>query len=253
MARTIVIANQKGGVGKTTTVANLGAALAKHGHRVLLIDIDPQGGLTAYFGLDPYNMGYSMYSLLMYEHAPPARALHNIYDNLALLPASIDLASAEIALAAKADRTYRLEDVLERARLPFDFILIDTPPSLGVLTANGLCAAQEAIITVQCNYLAMRGVRPMLETIERVQQNLNPGLKLRGVVATMYRPDSIHAQEVVQELKAFFQEKMFNTLIPDDEIYAETPLAEQTVVNYYPDHPAARAYRALAEELLNDG
>ncbi|MBN1284295.1 MAG: ParA family protein [Anaerolineae bacterium] len=238
-------------MGKTTTVANLGAAFTEHGLRVLLIDLDPQGGLTAYFGLDPYNMRYSMYSLLMHENAPPARALHNIYENLALLPASIDLAAAEIALANKADRVYRLEDVLERIRTPFDMILIDTPPSLGVLTANGLCAAREALITVQCNYLAMRGVRPMLETIERVHEGLNEELKLLGVVATMYRPESRHAQEVIQELKEFFRDNMFDTLIPDDEIYAETPLAEQTVVNYYPDHPAAAAYRALAEEILN--
>ncbi|MCZ7546142.1 MAG: ParA family protein [Anaerolineae bacterium] len=251
MTRVIVTANQKGGVGKTTTVANLGAALAERGARVLLIDIDPQGGLTASFGLDPYEVVRSSYALLMYDRFSLPRALVTLDDNLALIPASVDLAAGEIELGGWVDRAYRLRGALQRSRIPFDFMLIDTPPSIGVLTANGLCAAQEVLIPVQCNYLAMRGVRAVLDSVERVRQTLNPDLTLLGIIATMYRAESAHAQEVVQELRAVFGDRVFHTLIGDSEVYAEAPIANQTVLSYYPNHPAADAYRALAEEIVN--
>ncbi len=251
MTRVIVTANQKGGVGKTTTVANLGAAFAERGYRVLLIDLDPQGALSASFGVDPYEVTRSSYSLLMYDRFSLPRALMTLGENLALIPASVDLAVSEIELGGWGDRAYRLRNALQRSRIPFDFMLIDTPPSIGVLTANGLCAAQEVLVPVQCNYLAMRGVRAVIDVVERVRQSLNADLKLLGIIATMYRPDSVHAQEVVGELRAVFEDKVFNTLIADSEVYAEAPIAGQSVLSYYPEHPAAEAYRALAEEIAN--
>lgn len=251
MTRVIVTANHKGGVGKTTTVANLGAALAERGLRVLLIDLDPQGGLTASFGIDPYTVNRSAYSLLVSDRYSLPRALQTLGENLAMVPASIDLASGEVQLARAERRAYRLRDALERSRVPFDFILIDTPPSIGVLTANGLCAAREVLIPVQCTYLAMRGVRAVIEVIERMQRTLNPDLALLGIIATMFRPESPHAREVVDELRAVFDDKLFKTLINDSEVYAEAPIANQPVLSYYPDHPAADAYRALAEEIVN--
>jgi chromosome partitioning protein len=249
MARTLVIANQKGGVGKSTSVMNLGIALAEQGARVLLIDLDPQGGLTAAFGIDSYSIRRSAFSLLMYSHVSLARVIRPLRDQVALVPASIDLASAEIDLATQKARVYRLQQALQRTRISFDFVLIDTPPGLGILTANGLVAASEVLVPVQCQYLAMRGVRALMGTIKRVHDTLNPSLLLGGVFATMYRPDSQHAQEVVDELKSVFGPKMLKTLIHYDDIVAEAPVAGLSVLEYIPRHPLAEGYRALAQEV----
>ncbi len=253
MTRTLVIANQKGGVGKSTSVMNLSIALAAHGQRVLLVDLDPQGGLTGAFGLDSYNMQHSAFSLLMSAHPSVGRVLYKLRERLALVPASLDLAAAEIRLANAPQRALRLRQALQQNPTPFDFILIDTPPGLGVLTANGLVAADEVIIPVQCQYLAMRGVRALLETVVRVRKHLNPSLRLGGVFATMYRPNSTHAREVVEEMRAVFGHKMFRTLIHYDEAVAEAPVAGVSLLEYAPTHPVAQGYRALAEEVAGGG
>ncbi len=252
MTRAIVVANQKGGVGKTTTVVNLGAALAEKNYRILMIDMDPQGGLSASFGFNPYDVPRSAYSLLMYPHISMARVLRPLSGQMALVPASIDLATAEVQLAGYPDRVLRLRHALARSRIPFDFILIDTPPSLGILTANCLAAATEVLIPVQCEYLAMRGVRALLDTIRRTKQSFNPDLKILGVVATMYDPDDQLAQEVTEELKAVFGPRMFKTLIHKSSIVAEAPIAGQSVLRYAPKHQVAADYRALAEEIAGD-
>jgi chromosome partitioning protein len=249
MTRTLVIANQKGGVGKSTSVMNLGVALAEKGLRVLLIDLDPQGGLTATFGIDSYDIRRSAFSLIMYSHVSLARVMRPVRGKLALVPASIDLAASEIQLAAISNRAHRLRQSLQRSRVQFDYILIDTPPGLGILTANGLVAADEVLIPVQCQYMAMRGVRALMETVVRVKNSLNPTLRLAGLFGTMYRPDSRHAQEVVDELKAVFGQKMFKTLIYYDDVVAEAPVVGLSVLEYIPRHAIAQGYRALAEEI----
>ncbi|WP_162909991.1 ParA family protein [Aggregatilinea lenta] len=250
MARTLVIANQKGGVGKSTSVLNLGVALARRGQRVLLIDLDPQAGLTAGLGLDPYTLRRTVYSLLSTPGTSLARVLCTIEDGLALVPANIDLAVADIRLSAAADPATRLRDVLDRSRIPFDVILIDTPPGLGVLTANGLVAADAVIVPVQCQYLAMRGVRGLLDSVERIGQSLNRDLVVGGLFGTLYRVESEHAREVMGELRDVFGPQVFESVIPYDEAAAEAPLAGQAVLDYAPDSPAALAYRALAEEIV---
>lgn len=249
MVRTLVIANQKGGVGKSTSVMNLGVALSERGFRVLLIDLDPQGGLTAAFGVDSYDIRRSAFSLLMYSHVSLARVMRPVRATLALVPASLDLAAAEIQLASVEDRAHRLQASLQRSRVPFDYILIDTPPGLGILTANGLVAADEVLIPVQCQYMAMRGVRALMDTVVRIKNNLNGGLRLGGLFGTMYRTESRHAQEVVEELREVFGAKMFKTLIHYDDVVAEAPIVGLSVLEYIPRHPIAQGYRSLAEEV----
>lgn len=249
MARTIVIANQKGGVGKTTLVANLGAALADLGQKVILVDLDPQGALTAILGHDPYVLTRTAYTLLTSDAASPASVLRPVLPNLVLVPASVDLAAIDYLLADDPDRALRLKFALGRSRIPADYILIDTPPTMGLLTINALTAAHELLIPVQCQYLAMRGVRSLLEIIWRVHERLNPSLGLLGVVPTMYQPESNHAQEVVSELRAVFEDKVFAPPIPAAEEVAVAPVAHQSVLAYRPGSPAAAAFRTLAETI----
>jgi chromosome partitioning protein len=251
MARTLVIANQKGGVGKSTSVMNLGVALAERGLRVLLIDLDPQGGLTAAFGINSFDVRRSTFSLLMQSGVALARVVRPVRQRLALVPASIELAAAEIQLASAADRVQRLRQALQLNRIPLDYVLIDTPPGLGILTANGLVAADEVLIPVQCQYLAMRGVRALLDTVVRVKNSMNPSLRLGGLFGTMFRPESRHAQEVVDELRSVFGVKMFKTLIHYDDVVAEAPVIGLSVLEYIPRHAIAQGYRALTEEVLD--
>lgn len=250
--RVIVVANQKGGVGKTTTVANLGAALSELGNRVLLIDLDPQGALTASFGLDPYKMPRSIYSVLVHDSASLARILRPAGETqMALAPGSVDLATAEVQMVRLPDRAYRLDYALSRNRVPFEFVLIDTPPSLGLMTLNGLVASNEVLIPVQTQFLAMRGVRALMESVWRVKRRLNPKLRLLGLVPTMYRADDRHAIQVVQELREVFGPKVFDVMISDESGFAEAPVAGQTLLAYDSDNPGADAYRKLAEEIVD--
>ncbi len=250
MARTLVVANQKGGVGKSTSVMNLGVALAERGFRVLLIDLDPQGGLTAAFGIDSYDIRRSSFSLIMYSNVSLTRVTRPVRERLALVPASIDLAASEIQLATVADRAHRLRMSMERSRVSYDYVLIDTPPGLGILTANGLVAADDVLVPVQCQFLAMRGVRALMDTVVRVRNNLNANLQLGGLFATMYRNGSQHSQEVVDELREVFGSRMFTTLIQYDDVVAEAPIAGLSILEYLPRHPIAEGYRALAEEIV---
>jgi len=251
MSRVIAIANQKGGVGKTTTVMNLGAALAELGKTVILIDLDPQGALTAGLGLDPYTLTRTAYTVLVRDNTSLASTLRQVSPRLLLLPASVDLAAVEYQVAEHANRARRLQQALERSRIPVDFILIDTPPNIGLLTVNAMVAATELLIPVQCQYLSMRGVRSLLESVWLVHERLNPKLNLLGVLATMYKKDSEHAREVVAELRAVFESKVFTTVIEDDDIVAKAPVARKSVLAYQPQSAAATAFLQLAREIAH--
>lgn len=251
MSRTIVIANQKGGVGKTTTAVNLGAALAKLGPRVLLVDLDPQGALTVSLGLDPYTIKPSTYDLLLVPETPVASLLHTLAPRLDCLPANAELVAAEYKLLKEPDRILKLRKALPPVAALYDFILIDTPPSLGLLTINGLVAAQELLIPVATDYLAMRGVRALLESVWLIRDKVNPDLQLLGLVPTLYKADSPHSAAVVAEMRKVFKRKVSHTVIPMDEAASAAPAARQAIVDFSPQSKAAVAYMRLAEEVRN--
>ncbi len=250
MSRVIAVSNQKGGVGKTTTVISLGAALAEKGLRVVLVDLDPQAALTAGAGLDPYKLQGTTYDLLMDDRVRFTEILRPVHGNLLLAPASVDLASADYALARRANRALRLDQTLANELDAVDFVLIDTPPSLGLLTVNGLTAAGEVLIPVECHYLAMRGVRALLETIWLIYDRLQPNLRVLGLLPTRYQSNSAHGRQVVNDLRAVFKKRVFETAIPMDEALAEAPAVRQTILAYRSESPAAAAYRRLSDEIM---
>ncbi|MBN2501381.1 MAG: ParA family protein [Anaerolineales bacterium] len=252
MRRVIAVANQKGGVGKTTTVINLGAALATLGYRVALVDMDSQGALTASFGYDPYKVDPSTSTLLLDRTISLTQVLRHGRQRLMVAPANSELLSVEYKLLQESDRTMRLQQAVERSKNEFDFVIIDTPPNLGLLTVNALVAADHLLIPVKTEYLAMRGVRPLLESVWLIRDRINPDLKLLGVLPTMYFPNSPHSAKIVQELKRVFKGKLMHTVIPLDEVAAVAPATRQAVVDYKPNSAAAVAYRRLAEEVSDD-
>ncbi|MBZ0292584.1 MAG: ParA family protein [Anaerolineae bacterium] len=237
-------------MGKTTTTLNLGFVLAQK-HRVLLIDLDAQGGLTNFLGMDPYRMTRSVYSLLMYEDISITRTIKTIIPRLSLIPGSIDLASGAVRIVHEERPLTKLKDVLRDSKLQFDYVLIDTPPTLDVMTAISLMAADEVIIPAQCHYLAMLGIRAMKESIERLKTNMTgSNLKLRGVLPTMYDASAVQSKKALEELRNLLTKEVFQTVIPYDTHILDAPYHGKPVVNYAPDSPAAQAYHSLAEELL---
>ncbi len=253
MARVIAIANQKGGVGKTTTVTNLAAGLANSGLRVAVVDLDSQGALTISLGQDPYKVRPSTYNLLVDSRFHLTDILHFVSSNLFLAPANAELIAAEYQLLNKADRTFRLRNALERNPLLFDYILIDTPPSLSLLTVNGLAAADELLIPVAANYLSMRGVRSLLDSVWLIRERINPSLKLLGVLPTLVHENEHHSlsTSAIAEMRAVFKHKVFQTFIPFDEAVAMAPALRMTVVDYRPESPSALAYQQLAQEVAH--
>ena len=246
------IANQKGGVGKTTTTVNLGAFLAYYGKNVLLVDVDPQSNATSSLGIDKNTVKAGIYQTLLEEEDHiQDYILHNSKLNLSILPASPDLAGAEVELVNQVGR----ETLLKRKLLPladlYDYILIDCPPSLGLLTLNGLVAAENGVlIPVQCEYLAMEGLGDLVTTIERVRRVISPDLKIRGVILTMYDSRTNLANDVVQEVKKYFEEKVFDTIVPRSIRLAEAPSYGVPISIYSPNSVGAKAYMGLARELL---
>lgn len=249
-AKIYCFANQKGGVAKTTTAVNLGAYLAAAGRRVLIVDTDPQGNATTSLGNDPRTLTVSLYNVLI-EQVPIQQAL-TLTDRvgLDLIPSTTDLAGAEIEMARLMARERLLSRVLKLVSEQYDYILIDQPPSLGLLTINGLTAAQGVIIPVQCEYLALEGLSLLLKTIQQVREILNDQLSITGVVLTMYDSRTNLGQQVVGEVQSYFPKEVFQTIIPRNIRLSEAPSYGQTILSYAPASPGALAYQALAKEFL---
>ncbi len=251
MSFVYTIVNQKGGVGKTTTAISLGAYLAYYGQRVLLVDLDPQANATSCLKIDKHTVKGGAYETLIGQASPMTYVMHNPRLKLSLLPATPALAGAEVELVNELARETRLRKALEPAIERYDYILIDCPPSLGLLTVNGLVAARDGvIIPVQCEYLALEGISQLTHTLERVREALFPGLKVRGVVLTMFDGRTKLANDVVAEVRRHFGERVFQAVIPRSVRLAEAPSFGQPISVYAPSSSAALAYAALAQEVL---
>ena len=255
MGRVYTLVNQKGGVGKTTTAINLGAYLARLGQRVLIVDIDPQANATSSLGVDKHTVKGGTYELLLGGSPAMALVLQNPRLKLAILPSSPSLAGAEVELVSELGRETRLKQALEPLVDRYDYILIDCPPSLGLLTVNGLMAAKDGVlIPVQCEYLALEGLGELTHTIQRVRTALFPSLKVRGVILTMFDPRTHLSSDVVAEVQKYFSEEVFATIIPRSVRLAEAPSYGLPVSDYAPESSAAKSYEMLAREVLkSDG
>ena len=243
-------ANQKGGVAKTTTTLNISVAFAEKGYRVLCVDMDPQGNLTMSQGIDPDTVETSMYDVLV--HKMPIRQVIRKRE-IDIACASIDLAGAEIAMSAMIGRERSLEKALAEVSEDYDFICIDTPPSLGLLTINALTAADKVIVPVQCEYLSMRGLIQLQNTLAMIRENLNPRIEIEGIVPTLVDARTVHAKEAIEILEENFGDRVFASRIRKTVRFAEAPVKGMSVLKYDPDGTAASAYRALAEEVLENG
>jgi len=249
-AKTIAFANQKGGVAKTTTTLNLAAAFAEEGHRVLCVDMDPQGNLTMSQGIDPDALDLSMYDVLV--HKTPMRDVIKRRE-VDVACASIDLAGAEIAMSTMIGRERSLQKALAPVREDYDFILIDTPPSLGLLTINALTAANTAIVPVQSEYLSMRGLIQLQNTLHMIRENLNPDVEIEGILPTLVDTRTLHAKEAIEILEENFGDRVFASRIRKTVRFAEAPVKGMSVLKYDPAGKAAQAYRDLAKEVLAHG
>lgn len=251
MNKVVAVANQKGGVGKTTTSVNLAACLADEGAKVLLLDLDPQGNATSGLGVIRDELEISSYELLMGDVGIEDLAMPTELDNLAIAPSTTDLAGAEIELVSHATREYRLRDELRDMELQFDFIIIDCPPSLGLLTINALAAADTVLVPIQAEYYALEGVGMLNQTIELVQDYLNPRLTWEGVLLTMYDGRTNLAEQVADEVNRHFGDLVFNTMIPRNVRLSEAPSYGEPIIRYDNASRGAKTYRSFAKEFLN--
>ncbi|WP_349828358.1 ParA family protein [Brevibacterium litoralis] len=253
-ARVIAMVNQKGGVGKTTSTVSLGAALGEFGRKVLLVDFDPQGALTASFGYRPDDLDKTVLDLMFSRRMDPHDViLYDAAPNVDIMPANIELSAAEVQLVNEVAREFALQRVLEKVSDEYDVVLIDCQPTLGLLAINALSASHGAIVPVASEYFALRGVALLIDTIEKVQDRLNSGLQLDGFVATMYDGRTIHAREVIQSIVDGFGDKVFETVIRRTVKFPDASVGGQPITTFAPTHEAAISYRRLARELIARG
>ena len=250
MARIISVANQKGGVGKTTRTVNLGACLAQDGKKVLLIDSDAQGNATSGLGVRKPDVKQDIYDVLVNEVSIKETIIKTSRENLSIVPATLQLAGAEIELTSMMARESRLKSALAEVSDEYDFILVDCPPSLGHLTINAFTASDAILIPVQCEYYALEGLSQLLNTVRLVQKHFNPGLEIEGVLLTMYDARTNLGAEVVEEVRRYFQEKVYDTIIPRNVRLSEAPSHGKPIIDYDPRSKGAEVYQALAKEVL---
>jgi len=248
MAQVLAFANQKGGVAKTTSTVNLGVALVEMGKRVLAVDMDPQGNLTMSQGIDPESLEKSMYDVLVHRLPIDDVIVSNEIDVAA---ATIDLAGAEMALSTQIGRERALEHALKPMQDKYDYILIDTPPSLGLLTINALAASDGVIVPVQCEYLSLRGLLQLERTLEMIREDINPRVRIRGILPTLFDSRTLHGREAIEILKENFGPLVFKTVVRKTIKFAEAPVQGSSVLKYDPRGKGAEAYRSLAREVLN--
>ncbi|MFT3831717.1 MAG: ParA family protein [Micropruina sp.] len=247
----VAMCNQKGGVGKTTTTINLGAALAETGRRVLLVDFDPQGSLSVGLGINPHTLDTSIYNLLLTRDYDVHEIItESVVEGLDILPANIDLSAAEVQLVSEVAREQTLKRVLTQVRAEYDIILIDCAPSLGLLTVNALTAADRVIMPLECEFFALRGLALLNDTIGKVQDRLNPELEILGILGTMYDARTVHSREVLERVVQAFGDKVFHTVIRRTIKFPETTVAGEPITTYASSSPGAAAYRTLAREVL---
>ena len=251
MGRTIAIANQKGGVGKSTTAINLSACLAEYGKKILTIDIDPQGNTTSGLGVEKNELEYTVYELLLGECSLEQCILHLDFDNHDLLPSNVNLAGAEIELIGVDNKEYILKEQIDMIRDHYDFIIIDCPPSLNMLTVNALTTADTVLVPIQCEYYALEGLAQLMHTIELVQERLNPDLEMEGVVFTMYDARTNLSLQVVENVKDNLNQKIYKTIIPRNVRLAEAPSYGLPINKYDSRSAGAESYRLLADEVMN--
>lgn len=251
MARKIAIVNQKGGVGKSTTAVNLSAGLAEKNNKVLLVDIDPQGNASSGLGIEKDELKYTIYNLLIESESPAKAVISTKMEKLDIIPANIELAGAEIELVSLLSRESRLKKTLTKLKTDYDYIIIDCPPSLGLLTLNALTAADSVMVPIQCEYYALEGLGQLMNTIELVRKNLNSDLRIEGILMTMYDARTNLSEQVIEEVKEYFSELVFKTVIPRNVRLSEAPSFGQAILNYSSNSKGAKAYRNLAEEVIS--
>jgi chromosome partitioning protein len=250
-ARVVAVCNQKGGVGKTTTTINLGAALSEQGRRVLLVDFDPQGALSVGLGIQPHELDYTVYNLLMERGvSAPDVVIKTNMAGMDLLPSNIDLSGAEVQLVHEVGREFVLGGVLEPVLPNYDIVLIDCQPSLGLLTVNALACSAGVLVPLECEYFAMRGVALLLETIDKVSSRLNPRLAIDGLLATMYDSRTLHSREVLAEVVKGFGDKVYHTVINRTVRFPDATVAGEPITSFDPSSTGANSYRVLAKEVL---
>jgi chromosome partitioning protein len=252
-AQVISIINQKGGVGKTTTAINLSAVLAKKGKKVLLVDFDPQGNTTSGLGIEKRDLDHCIYDVIINDVNPKDIVVKGVYKNLDVLPATINLAGAEVELVTEISRESRLKEALKPFRGKYDYIFVDCPPSLGLLTVNGLVAAGSLMIPIQSEFYALEGVTKLLDSMKLVKSRLNKNLEIFGVVITMYDSRTTLSKQVAQEVRGYFGDVVFDTVIPRTVKLSEAPSYGETIIEYEPNGRGAQAYYELGEEVMCRG